>query len=75
VLRLQGSGLCDLKPDRCVASDQIDSYLEPDGRSGITFPSMCPLVEQLRLLANLNMGCYLTFLKDMRAMYSLANQN
>jgi hypothetical protein len=28
-----------LKPDRCVASDQIDSYLEPDGRSGITFPS------------------------------------
>jgi hypothetical protein len=35
VLRLQGSGLCDLKPDRCVASDQIDSYLEPDGRSGI----------------------------------------
>jgi hypothetical protein len=39
VLRLQGSGLCDLKPDRCVAPDQIDSYLEPDGRSGITFPS------------------------------------
>jgi hypothetical protein len=39
VLRLQGSGLCDLKPDRCVASDQIDSYLEPDGRSGITSPS------------------------------------
>jgi hypothetical protein len=36
VLRLQGSGLCDLKPDWCVASDQIDSYLEPDGRSGIT---------------------------------------
>jgi hypothetical protein len=40
VLRLQGSGLCDLKPDRCVASDQIDSYLEPDGRSGITSPSV-----------------------------------
>jgi hypothetical protein len=40
VLRLQGFGLCDLKPDRCVASDQIDSYLEPDGRSGITFPSV-----------------------------------
>jgi hypothetical protein len=39
VLRLQGSGLCDLKPDRCVAFDQIDSYLEPDGRSGITSPS------------------------------------
>jgi hypothetical protein len=39
VLRLQGSGLCDLKPDRCVASDQIDSYLEPDGRLGITSPS------------------------------------
>jgi hypothetical protein len=39
VLRLQGSGLCNLKPDRCVASDQIDSYLEPDGRSGITSPS------------------------------------
>jgi hypothetical protein len=39
VLRLQGSGLCDLKPDRCVASDQIDSYLEPDGRSGIMSPS------------------------------------
>jgi hypothetical protein len=36
---LQGSGLCDLELDRCVASDQIDSYLEPDGRSGITFPS------------------------------------
>jgi hypothetical protein len=40
VLRLQGSGLCDLKPDRCVASDQIDSYLKPDGRSGITSPSV-----------------------------------
>jgi hypothetical protein len=39
VLRLQGLGLCDLKSDRCVASDQIDSYLEPDERSGITFPS------------------------------------
>jgi hypothetical protein len=39
VLRLQGSGLCDLKLDRCVASDQTDSYLEPDGRSGITSPS------------------------------------
>jgi hypothetical protein len=39
VLRLQGSGLCDLEPDRCVASDQIDSYLEPDGRSGIMSPS------------------------------------
>jgi hypothetical protein len=39
VLRLQGSGLYDLKPDRCVASDQIDSYLEPNGRSGITSPS------------------------------------
>jgi hypothetical protein len=39
VLKLQGSGLCDLKPDRCVAFDQIDSYLEPDGRSGITSPS------------------------------------
>jgi hypothetical protein len=38
VLRLQGSGLYDLKPDRCVASDQIDSYLEPDERSGSTFP-------------------------------------
>jgi hypothetical protein len=35
VLMLQGSGLYDLKPDRCVASDQIDSYLKPDGRSGI----------------------------------------
>jgi hypothetical protein len=43
VLRLQGSGLCDLEPDRCVASDQIDSYLEPDGRSGITSPSMIHL--------------------------------
>jgi hypothetical protein len=40
VLRLQGSGLCDLKPDRCVAFDQIDSYLEPNGRSGIMTPSM-----------------------------------
>jgi hypothetical protein len=39
VLRLQGLGLCDLKPDRCVTFDQIDSYLEPDGRSGITSPS------------------------------------
>jgi hypothetical protein len=39
VLRLQGLGLYDLKPDQCVASDQIDSYLEPDGRSGITSPS------------------------------------
>jgi hypothetical protein len=39
VLRLQGSGLCDLKLDRCVASDQIDSYLEPNGRSEITSPS------------------------------------
>jgi hypothetical protein len=39
VLKLQGSGLCDLKPDRCVAFDQIDSYLEPDGRSGIMSPS------------------------------------
>jgi hypothetical protein len=39
VLRLQGLGLCDLKPDRCVASDQIDSYLEPNGRLGITSPS------------------------------------
>jgi hypothetical protein len=39
VLRLQGSALYDLKPDRYVASDQIDSYLEPDERSGITFPS------------------------------------
>jgi hypothetical protein len=39
VVRLQGSGPYDLKPDRCVASDQIDSYLEPDGRSGITSPS------------------------------------
>jgi hypothetical protein len=39
VLRLQGSGLCDLEPDQCVASDQIDSYLEPNGRSGITSPS------------------------------------
>jgi hypothetical protein len=38
VLRLQGLGLCDLKPDRYVASDQIESYLEPDGRSGITSP-------------------------------------
>jgi hypothetical protein len=39
VLRLQGSGLCDLKPDRCVASDQIDNYLKPNRRSEITFPS------------------------------------
>jgi hypothetical protein len=39
VLRLQGSGLCDLKANRCVASEQIDSYLKPDGRSGITSPS------------------------------------
>jgi hypothetical protein len=39
VLRLQSSGVCDLKPDRCVASDQIDSYPEPDGRSGISSPS------------------------------------
>jgi hypothetical protein len=39
VLRLQGSGLCDLKLDRGVASDQINSYLEPDERSGITSPS------------------------------------
>jgi hypothetical protein len=42
VLRLQGSGLCDLKPDRCVASDQIDSYLEPDGRLEIMSPSHPP---------------------------------
>jgi hypothetical protein len=41
VLRLQGPGLCDLKPDRCVASDQIDSYLKPNGRSGIMSPSCC----------------------------------
>jgi len=27
VLRLYGSGLCDLKPDRCVVLYQIDSYL------------------------------------------------
>jgi hypothetical protein len=39
VLRLQDLGLCDLKLDRCVTSDQIDSYLEPDGRSGIMSPS------------------------------------
>jgi hypothetical protein len=39
VLRLLGSGLYDLKPDRCVASEQIDSYLELDERLGITFPS------------------------------------
>jgi hypothetical protein len=32
VLKLQGSGLCDLKPDRCVASAQINSYLEPTSR-------------------------------------------
>jgi hypothetical protein len=42
MLRLQGLGLCDLKPDRCVASDQINSYLEPDGRSRIMPPSMIP---------------------------------
>jgi hypothetical protein len=36
---VQGPSLYDLKPDRCVAFDQIDSYLEPDGRSGITSPS------------------------------------
>jgi hypothetical protein len=45
MLRLQGLGLCDLKPDQCVASDQIDSYLEPDGRSEITSPSEKPLRE------------------------------
>jgi hypothetical protein len=49
VLRLQGSGLCDLKPNRCVASDQIDSYLEPDRRSGITSPSVS-LAEYLLVL-------------------------
>ena len=30
VLRLQGLGLCDLKPDQCVALDQIDSYFKPE---------------------------------------------
>jgi hypothetical protein len=40
VLRLQVSALCDLKSDQCVTSDQIDSYLEPDRRLGITSPSL-----------------------------------
>jgi hypothetical protein len=39
VLRLLGLGLCDLMLDQCVTSEQIDSYLEPDGRSGIMPPS------------------------------------
>jgi hypothetical protein len=40
VPRLQGSGLYDLKPDRCVVFHQIDSYLnmmedqEPKSPSG-----------------------------------------
>jgi hypothetical protein len=47
VLRLQGSGLCDLKLDRCVASDQIDIYLQPDGRSRITSPSIDALRKKI----------------------------
>jgi hypothetical protein len=47
VLRLQGSGLCDLKPNRCVASDQIDSYFEPDGRSGIALSSSGDLAGEI----------------------------
>ena len=27
MLRLQGLGLCDLKPDRCIALCKINSYL------------------------------------------------
>jgi hypothetical protein len=37
LIRLQGSGLCDVKPDRCVALHQIDSSL-PDGRWGTPSP-------------------------------------
>jgi hypothetical protein len=34
VLKLQDSDLRDLKLDRCVNLHEIDSYLEPDERSG-----------------------------------------
>jgi hypothetical protein len=52
VLRLQGSGLYDLKPDRCVASDQINSYLEPDGRSGIMSPLEPLAIDELSHIRN-----------------------
>jgi hypothetical protein len=56
VLRLQGSGLCDLKPDRCVASDQIDSYLEPDRRSGIMSLSGAKIDDRLMLKMTASTG-------------------
>ena len=41
MLRLQGSGLCDLKSGRVSLSAQIDSYLEADARSETLSPSQC----------------------------------
>jgi len=38
VLRLQGSGPCDLKPDRCALFNQIVVYFELDGKSGTPSP-------------------------------------
>jgi hypothetical protein len=52
MLRLQGSGLCDLKPDRC--SDQIDSYLEPNGKIENHVPITEPQQTTCHLLLSAN---------------------
>ena len=39
VLKLQGSGLCDMKPDRCVALQPNHCLPRPNRRSGTASPS------------------------------------
>jgi hypothetical protein len=44
VLRLEGFRSFDMKPDRCVALHQINSYLEAVGGSGTLSPSIYMLL-------------------------------